>query len=182
MKSILELIDLDLLCEALNITDKEPLRIFDYGCADGTLLAAIQPRLHADSKLYGFDTSADVIEQAKAKNIPNAVFSSVAEELPIKMKSVDVCIMSRVFHEVVEQNMVKEVLEAVHRVIQGFGTLGVIEFKKNVKAPFGPPMQTKLSPGAVERWIQPEGFRHKQVYDNLGEYLYLTTFGLAGRF
>lgn len=182
MHSILNNINLDLFCEALRITDKEPLKILDYGCGDGTLLKALRPRVQQDTLLCGYDLNADKIEQAKAQNIPNCEFftGAVDEELPIIMKTTDICIMSRVFHEIVEQNRVEMTLAEIHRVMQGFGTLAIVEFKKQVKAPFGPDLKTKLSPGAVERLVILQGFRHKEVYD-LGPYFYMTTFGLAGR-
>lgn len=182
MKSILELIDLDVLCEALYITDKEPLKILDYGCGDGTLLEALRKRVQPETLLFGFDTDPDVIAAAKTKNIPNSEFYSGPEEerLPIILKSADICIMSRVFHHIAEQKCVKVVMKEIHRVVQSFGKVGIVEFKKNAKMDFGPPMSERLTPGGVERLLITEGFRHKDVFD-LGEYMYLTTFELTGR-
>ena len=182
MKSILELIDLDVLCEALYITDKEPLKILDYGCGDGTLLAALHGRVQPETMLFGFDISSDAVAAAKAKNIPNSEFYSgpAEEQLPIILKTADVCIMSRVFHEIVEQKRVKIIMKEIHRVVQSFGKVGIIEFKKNAKIDFGPPMSARLTPGGVERLLITEGFRHKDVID-LGPYMYLTTFELTGR-
>lgn len=182
MQSILDHIDLDAFCEALHITDKEKLRILDYGCNDGTLLNALRPRVMPETMLCGVDINAEAIAKAKARNIPNSEFFVIesGEQLPIMLKSTDICIMSRVFHELNEQGLIKTVMKEVHRVMQGFGTLGIIEFKKNVKAPFGPSMTVKLSPGAVERMLITEGFRFKETYD-LGPYLYLITFAPTGR-
>lgn len=180
-QSILDNIDLNLFCEALHITDKEPLKILDYGCGDGTLLEALRSRVQPQTLLCGFDVNAAKIEQAQAKNNANCEFftGSPDEALPIIMKTTDICIMSRVFHEIVEQGRVKETLDEIHRIMQGFGNLGIIEFKKQVKAPFGPPLTLKLSPGAVERLVVLNRFRHKATYD-LGPYLYMSVFGPAG--
>lgn len=182
LQSILDHIDFNAFCEALYITDKEKLRILDYGCNDGALLEAIKPCVMAETMLCGVDANAAAIEAAKAKNIPNSEFFVVepGEQLPIAMKTTDLCIMSRVFHEVNEQGQVKPVMKEIHRAMQGFGKLAVIEFKKNVKAPFGPPMQTKLSPGALERLIIPEGFKLKETLD-LGPYLFMSVFTPMGR-
>lgn len=182
LQSILDHIDLDAFCEALYITDKEKLRILDYGCHDGVLLEAIRPRVMPETMLCGVDTDAEAIGKAKAKNIPNSEFFVIesGQQIPIMLKSADICIMSRVFHELVEQGVNRPVLREVHRAMQGFGTLGIVEFKKNVKAPFGPPMTVKLSPGAVERLVMPEGFKLKDTFD-LGPYLYLITFAPTGR-
>lgn len=182
MQSILDHIDLNAFCEALHIADKEKLRILDYGCNDGTLLQALRPRVMPETMLCGVDTDAAAIEKAKAKDIPNSEFFVIetGEQLPIMMKSADICIMSRVFHEINEQGQVAVVLKEVHRAMQGFGSLGIIEFKKQVKAPFGPAMPVKLSPGAVERLVISEGFRLKDTFD-LGPYLYLITFAPTGR-
>lgn len=182
MQSILDHIDLNAFCEALYITDKEKLRILDYGCSDGTLLEALRPRVLPETMLCGVDVDIDALEKAKAKNIANSEFFLIesGEPLPVMLKSADICIMSRVFHEINEHGQVKPVMKQIHRAMQGFGSLGIIEFKKNVKAPFGPPMQTKLSPGALERLIITEGFRYKDIYD-LGPYFYMLTFAPAGR-
>lgn len=181
-QSILDHIDLNVFCEALHITAKEKLRILDFGCNDGALLEALRPRVMPETMLCGVDIDAAALEQARGRHIPNSEFFVIMpnEQLPIMLKSADICIMSRVLHELAEQGTVKPVLKEVHRVMQGFGTLGIIEFKKDVKAPFGPPMTVKLSPGAVERMVIPEGFRLKSTYD-LGPYLYLITFAPTGR-
>lgn len=182
MHSILDHIDLNAFCEALHITDKEKLRVLDYGCGDGTLLEALRPRVVPETMLCGVDLDAGAIAKAQAKNIPNCEFFVVepGQPLPIMLKTADICIMSRVFHEINEQGQVKPVMKEIHRAMQGFGTLGILEFKKNVKAPFGPPMNLKLSPGGLERLVITEGFRHKNTYD-LGPYFYMLTFAPAGR-
>lgn len=182
LQSILNHMDLDAFCEALYITDKEKLRILDFGCNDGALLEALRARVVSGTMLCGVDTDAAAIEKAKAKNIANSEFFVIetGDPLPFMLKSADICIMSRVFHEIAEQGQVKAVMKEIHRVMQGFGTLGIVEFKKNVKAPFGPPMTVKLSPGAVERMVITEGFRLKDTFD-IGSYLYLITFAPTGR-
>lgn len=182
LRSILDYIDLNLFCEALHITAKEKLRILDFGCNDGVLLEALRARVMPETMLCGVDIDAAALERARGRHIANSEFFVItpSEQLPIMLKSADICIMSRVLHELAEQGTVKPVLKEVHRVMQGFGTFGIIEFKKDVNAPFGPPLTVKLSPGAAERMVIPAGFRLKNTYD-LGTYFYLSTFAPTGR-
>ena len=87
------------LLDKLFFLDKiETDSILDFGCADGTLLKAIQQWM-PDIKLVGYDNDSRMIELA-SKNVPEAKFSSNFEEAYAACKGKSTVVLSSILHEV----------------------------------------------------------------------------------
>lgn len=77
--------------------------IFDYGCADGSMIDFIS-QSHPDRfHFFGFDNDPKMIEFARSKNIPNSNFSTNFDELLSSAKGKKgkiSIILSSIIHEI----------------------------------------------------------------------------------
>ena len=120
-----------------------------------------------------------LVEQASAKGIKNLkpILGDIGKRIPIENKSVDVCLMATVLHELVLTESADGALKEAARVLNSDGFLAIIEFNK-VERPPGPPIHIRLTPEDVERIVTPHGFRKERVID-VGPHNYLITFDLC---
>jgi len=91
---------------------------------------------------------------------------------------VDVCLMATVLHDFVDDQISKEVLHEIVRVMKTDGMLAIVEFKK-IDGPPGPPVHIRLSPEAVDDLLVPYGFA-KERHTEVGPYNYLMLFRKSG--
>jgi ubiquinone/menaquinone biosynthesis C-methylase UbiE len=120
-----------------------------------------------------------LVEQASAKGIKNLkpILGDIGKRIPIENKSVDVCLMATVLHELVLTESADGALKEAARVLNSDGFLAIIEFNK-VERPPGPPIHIRLTPEDVESIVTPHGFRKERVID-VGPHNYLITFDLC---
>lgn len=74
--------------------------VYDYGCADGSLLNEIY-KTHPELSLYGYDNNEEMLERAK-KICPFAVFSNTPR---LSSRGKSVLVASSVFHEIHSYSM-----------------------------------------------------------------------------
>jgi ubiquinone/menaquinone biosynthesis C-methylase UbiE len=89
-------------------------------------------------------------------------------------KIVDACLMATVLHDFVEDQISKEVLHEVVRVLKPDGLLAIVEFKK-IEGPPGPPVHIRLSPEEVSGMLAPYGFTKERLVE-VGPFNYLMLF------
>jgi len=136
--------------------------------------------LPENGKIYAFDKWEEGIDELKKrianKSIKN-IITAVAEgskKLPLADKSIDVCLLATVFHDLVQDGVHQGTLAEIDRTLKPTGKLAIIEFKK-VEGPPGPPFQVRISPAELEEIINPFGFRIT-VTSEIGPYNYLSIF------
>jgi len=91
--------------------------------------------------------------------------------LPIESKSVDIVLLSTVFHELEEPS---KMLEEIHRIKKDDGLLAVIEFHKK-ETPMGPPIDHRVSKKTLEEICRSHNFKLTNT-TQLGENFYLSIF------
>lgn len=84
---------------------REPISILDVGCCDGALGRKLSLLLPENTKFYGVDLSADMIEIAREKDKQEGMKNSVymvgnAFDLPDKENPKDAIIASSIMHEI----------------------------------------------------------------------------------
>jgi ubiquinone/menaquinone biosynthesis C-methylase UbiE len=179
-KSTFELIDPEILFGELHL--KEGTSFLDLGCGRGeyAIAAAV---FTGEGQIYGIDLWAEGIavlqEQASAKGLRNLTgwVSDISKQVPLNNRSIDVCLMATVLHDLGESDADKTLAE-VRRVVTPEGLLAVVEFKK-IEGPPGPPFRIRLSPEDVSRIVTPHGFKERRVLE-VGPYHYLLTFSAHG--
>jgi len=151
----------------------------DLGCGPGeySIYAA---RLVGDlGMVYALEKWAYMIDglaqEAAAQGLLNLkpMTADITEPLPIKDKSIDVCLLSTVLHIFDLSKIEKTLFNEIRRVLKPDGRVVIIECKKEDQS-FGPPKHMRLSPQEVETSIAKYGFKKLSLTD-LG-YNYMVQF------
>ena len=179
-KSTFEPIDSKTLFGELHL--QEGTSFLDLGCGRGEYAIAAAD-LTGEGQIYGVDLWTEGIavlqELATAKGLTNLTgwVGDIRKRLPLIDRSIDVCLMAAVLHDLGEVDAQKT-LEEVRRVLTLKGLLAVVEFKK-IEDPPGPPIRIRLSPEDVSRIVTLHGFTERRVLE-VGPYHYLITFSTGG--
>lgn len=122
----------------------------------------------------GFERFIEEISDSAITNIiPNVVTSG---SLPLGSETMDLCLLTKVFHDLFSQGSDQEALREIKRVLKPRGTLAVIEYKKIVGTP-GPPVKIRIAPGELDETLRCAGFipAIKQEIE-IGPYHYLSLY------
>ncbi len=177
-KSSFGLIDVDKFFKDLNL--QKGISFLDVACGRGAYCLAASEIVGEKGRVYGVDLWEEGIELLKAaadeKGIGNinAFVSNAGEHIPVADHSIDVCLMATVLHDFVEDQIEKEVLHEIVRVVKPNGILAIMEFMK-IDGPPGPPRHIRLSPEQVDDMLTPFGFMQEGIVD-VGPYNYLMLF------
>ncbi len=177
-KSSFDLIDVDKFFKELDL--KNGIAFLDVACGRGAYCLAASEIVGEKGRVYGVDLWEEGIELLKAaadeKSAGNidALVSDAGKQIPVDDHSIDVCLMATVLHDFVEDQIEKEVLDEIVRVIKPSGILAIMEFMK-IDGPPGPPRHIRLSPEQVDDMLTPFGFMQEGIVD-VGPYNYLMLF------
>ena len=126
--------------------------------------------------LEKWDYMVDGLKQeARALGLNNLkpITADITEPLPIKDKSIDVCLLSTMLHIFGLSRIERPLFNEIRRVLKPGGRVAIIECKKEDQK-FGPPKHMRLSPEMVEAAITKYGFTKLGLHD-LG-YNYMVQF------
>lgn len=159
---------------------KENITLLDAACGMGAYAMAASPSVGPSGKIYavdlwedGIDTLKNEIQTRNIENISPRV-ADISRHIPVADRSVDICLMATVLHDLVQDNTDQGTLKEVERTLKPDGQLAVVEFQKK-ESPPGPPMSIRISPEALEIFLQPFGMRPVKTVD-IGEHLYLSIY------
>jgi ubiquinone/menaquinone biosynthesis C-methylase UbiE len=112
-------------------TDK-PLKLLDIGCGDGATELFLQ-QYFPQWTVTGIDISAQSIEQAKQKKIPNATFAVYdGLNIPAEENAFDIVFIAGVLHHI-DHSLHQQLLKEVYRILTAKGRLYLFEHN-----PFNP--------------------------------------------
>lgn len=154
--------------------------LLDVACGRGLYSLAASEHIGEQGKIYAVDLWKEGIDslksEAAARQITNiqASVADVNKHIPVADRSIDVCLMATVVHDLVEDHTEKGTLREVKRVLKPGGMLAVIEFIK-IDGPPGPPVQIRLSPHELERIVLPYDFTLIKTAE-IGPFNYLSIF------
>ena len=177
-RSSFELIDPDKVFGKLRL--EQGSVFLDMACGPGHYAMAAAEIVGQEGFVYAFDLWEEGIlsvkKQAAHRGFHNvqAMVVDISKRLPLEEKSIDVCLMATVLHELAIANTAEEAVKEAVRVIGPDGSLAVIEFKK-IPGPPGPPLHIRLDPDDVAAIVRRHGFETKAVTD-VGPYNYLAIF------
>ena len=177
-KSSFDLIDAKVLLAQLELDSG--LVLVDLGCGKGDYSVALAEHIGENGRVYAVDVWPESIAQLKTRtakqHIRNIkpILADLGQKLPIQDHLVDICLMATVFHDLVRENLHKNALTEIRRILKPAGKLAVIEFKKTEGRP-GPPLRIKISPQQLDRMLFSHGFVRITTTD-LGPYNYMTVF------
>ena len=157
--------------------------LLDVGCGRGRFSMPASEIVGAQGKVYAFDLSEErllPLKEAIAElNLTNieVFLGDVTEHISVEDSMIDVCLMANVLHELFEKGTIEDGLREIMRVLRPDGILAVVDFKKNVERPPGPPLSVRLSPREVGEVVARYGFEKGRSID-VGPHHYLALFVL----
>jgi ubiquinone/menaquinone biosynthesis C-methylase UbiE len=155
----------------------------DAGCGEGRFSIPAAGLVGSKGKVYAVDTSeariASLRRVAQEKGLDQiqAFVADVTQEIPIEADTVDVCLMANVFHGLAAGVTVRGELREIKRVLRPKGALAILDFRKDVDRPPGPPIDRRIDPVELEGLISQYGFRQR-TGERVGSYHYLSIFVL----
>lgn len=177
-KSSFELIDETLFFRELDL--KPGMTLLDLACGKGAYSLAASEKVGPKGTVFAVDLWDDGItllkKEVATKSIQNinAMVGDAGRHIPIEDGIIDVCLMSTVLHDFVQDGVVPGVLKETVRVLKPGGVLAINEFKK-IEGPPGPPITVRLSPGSVEKILSDYNFKKCKI-TTIGSYNYLMLF------
>ncbi|MGD8883707.1 MAG: methyltransferase domain-containing protein [Desulfobacterales bacterium] len=159
---------------------KKGLTFLDVACGWGYYSLAAADIVGKDGQVYAVDLWEEGIlslrKEAVSKGIQNlaAFVSDVSQNIPIENDCVDVCLMATVLHDFVGDQVDRQAMKEVVRVMKPEGRLVIVEYKKT-DGPPGPPKPVRLSPQEVDTLVSAHGFRQKH-FTEIGVNHYLQIF------
>jgi ubiquinone/menaquinone biosynthesis C-methylase UbiE len=180
-RSTFDLIDTDRFFEALNV--RPSTAILDLGSGTGSYTVRLAEATGPAGRVFALDAweegLARVRERASLGHLGNieTLLADANEGIPLEDKTIDVCLVATVLHDLLRDATGETVLSEILRVLKQGGKLAVLEFKK-IEGPPGPPLRIRLSEKDVEGLLTPFGFHTDSVSD-VGEYHYLLIASLA---
>ena len=174
-KSSFDLIDTEKFFQELDL--QKGISFLDVASGRGAYSLAVSDIIGSQGSVFAVDLWAEGIDMLKTaaqergiENITAAV-SDVGRRIPVEDRSIDVCLMSTVLHDFVDDRIDRGVLNEIVRVVKPAGRLAVMEFKK-IDGPPGPPIHVRLTPENVADMLDPYGFKKEHTVD-VGPYNYL---------
>ena len=155
--------------------------MLDVGCGEGRFSVIAAAIVGAEGKVLAFDISEERIEalrrtiEEQSLDQIEAFVADVTETIPVPEGTVDVCFVANVLHELVEDGTARGGLSEVRRVMRPDGILAILEFKKDVDRPPGPPLSVRLSPEDLEGLLSQHGLDLVST-TGVGSYHYLSLF------
>ncbi len=177
-KSSFDLIDVETFYRGIDL--KPGIVFLDVACGRGAYSLKTSKIVGSAGTVYAVDLWQEGIEQLKASAVDEnalnikAFVSDAGRHIPVDDQVVDVCLMATVLHDFVEDQISKEVLHEIVRVLKTDGMLAIVEFKK-IAGPPGPPVHIRLSPEEVGEMLAPYGFAKVRLTE-LGPFNYLMLF------
>ncbi len=173
--STYELIDADRFFEVLDV--RKSMVLLDLGAGSGGYTIPLAEAAGPEGRIYAVDAWEDgltqVRERASHRHLDNisTLAADVNERIPLPDRTIDICLMATVLHDLLREGTGETVLRETLRVLKPGGRLAVLEFKKIEGSP-GPPLRIRISEKDVEDLLAPFGFHIDSISD-VGKYHYL---------
>lgn len=159
---------------------KKGVTFLDVACGWGYYSLVAADIVGKDGQVFAVDLWEEGIlnlrKEAVSKGSQNleAFVSDVSQNIPIENDCVDVCLMATALHDFVGDQVDREAMKEVVRVMKPEGILAIVEYKK-IDGPPGPPKPVRLSPQEVDTLVSAYGFKQKR-YTEIGDSHYLQIF------
>jgi ubiquinone/menaquinone biosynthesis C-methylase UbiE len=147
---------------------KKGVTFLDVACGWGFYSLAAADLVGKEGQVYAVDLWEEGIlnlrKEAVSKGFQNLTgfVSDVSQDIPIENDCVDVCLMATALHDFVGDQIDRQAMKEVARVMKPEGSLVIVEYKK-IDGPPGPPKPVRLSPQEVDTLVSPYGFKQKRL-------------------
>lgn len=154
----------------------------DLGCGAGDYAIRAAQMVGDSGLVFALDIWDGVIdhltEEATFQGLKNIkpMVTDITGRLPIEDNTIDVCFIATVLHAMDFEKNKKNLFNEIQRVLKPNGRLAIIECQKEDQ-PFGPRMQSRLSPEELTAIAIQSGFQ-QIAFSDLG-YNYLIQFAIS---
>jgi ubiquinone/menaquinone biosynthesis C-methylase UbiE len=177
-KSSFGLIDPGKLFSGLQL--KKDTVFLDLACGSGSYAIAASDYIGKEGAIYavdlweeGIDNLLKEIASKRIKHI-HASVADINQNIPVENRSIDICLMATVLHDLIQEHTEKGTLREIKRVLKPDGLLAIVEFNK-VEGPPGPPLKIRISPEELKKILSAYGFHFIKTTE-VGSYNYLSVF------
>jgi ubiquinone/menaquinone biosynthesis C-methylase UbiE len=149
------------------------MTVVDLCCGDGYFTAPLSGLV--DGRVYGIDLDPRMLERARHEielvGVPSVqLIEGGAFDLPALVpEKVNYVLLANTFHGVPEQTALSEL---VHSALKDGGLFGIINWYPKPREetpvfgkPRGPSTETRMSPEAVRKVVEPAGFTLERVVE-----------------
>lgn len=182
-KSSFDLVDTEKLFHELDL--KKHSVFLDVACGRGAYSLAASKFIGPEGRLYAVDLweegIAELQREIRLRSIQNlsAQVADVSRHIPAADRSIDVCLLATVLHDLIQVQKAEGTLREIQRVMRERGTVAIVEFKK-IEGPPGPPLGIRMTAEEVEEKCRPFDLVPIKTSD-LGPTNYLALFTKQGR-
>ena len=159
---------------------KKGAKFLDVACGWGYYSLVAADIVGKEGQVFAVDLWEEGIlnlrKEAISKGFQNftAFVSDVSQDIPIENDCVDVCLMATALHDFVGDQVDRQAMKEVVRVMKPEGILVIVEYKKT-DGPPGPPKPVRLSPQEVDTLVSAYNFKQKRLTE-IGANHYLQIF------
>ena len=160
-KSSIDLVDWNKTVQLINL--KDGCHFLDLACGFGHYSIAFADQIGRKGKISAVDLWAEGLMQlqgqAQGRNISwiETHLADISDRIPVPDASVDVGLLATALHDIPEASR-SAVVKEIYRVLKPDGVLNIIEFKKELSGPPGPPAHVRIGPEDIEALVAPLGF------------------------
>jgi ubiquinone/menaquinone biosynthesis C-methylase UbiE len=175
-KSSFDLVDQDILFSELKL--QADTIFLDVACGRGAYSLAAAARIGPRGHIYAVDLWAEGIAALEGQAVERGLehltplVADVSRNIPVGDRSIDVCLLATVLHDLLQVKKAEGTLREIQRVMKPGGTLAVVEFKK-MEGPPGPPRSIRITPEEVARYALPYDLLPVKTVE-AGPYTYLS--------
>ncbi len=177
-KSSIDLVDWQKVTQLIDVQSGHIL--LDLACGAGRYSLAFADHIGAQGKIYAVDLWEDGLTQLQLEAQERAIdwieteVSDIRKAIPVSANSVDLGLLATALHDIPDQYR-SDLAKEIFRVLKPGGVINIIEFKKELSGPPGPPPHIRISPEDIAEIFKPLGFEHKDTND-VGPYVLLSQF------
>ena len=169
--------------EVIEILDlQEGMTITDIGSGTGFFALPFARAVGAEGRIRAVDLQAEMVEILRSKlsdpGAPSNVTCSqgTAHRTGLPDRSCDLAFLGNLWHELDGHG---RVLEEVARILRPGGRIAILDWRKNVSQPPGPPLDHRVESSEVERSLLSRGWTNIG-FCLVGKYSYLVTASPSG--
>lgn len=156
------------------------MTIVDLACGAGRYTMAMAEKIDPEGRIIAVDLWEEGIAQINQAVQSNNLriethVADVSSSLPIADRSVDLCLMATILHDLVSDGLDQGALSEVKRFLKPGGILSIVEFKKQ-DGPPGPPRGVRLRLEEVSMLLMPFGLIRFSPVVELGPDLWMAEF------
>jgi ubiquinone/menaquinone biosynthesis C-methylase UbiE len=148
------------------------LRVADVGAGTGYFALPLARALLPGGRVFAIDMQPEMLQLLRARVLPDlpiVLVEGEATRTTLQNASVDVVLLANVWHELDDQ---AASLAEASRILAPGGSIAILDWRKDVEQPPGPPLEHRIPPSEVARALEQHGWRI-DTSEDIGTYNYL---------